>query len=95
MSTQIVHELAIVVGAEVAVLVWVVVAAAIAAVVDNADVVAIVTCWLAFDAVDVVVGAVVIAVRCLDVTVRGGVVILGNLCLLWLCYQGRITVSYS
>ena len=41
--------------------------------------------------------AVVIVVRCLafDVTVGGGVVVLGNLCLLRLRYRGRIAVSDS
>ena len=68
------------------------VAIAVAAVVDGAGVVA---CWLAFDAIVIVVGAVVIAVRCLDVTVKGGVVVLGNLRLLRLRYRGRIAVSNS
>ena len=95
MSTWIVCKLAIVIGAKVTGLAWVVVAVAIAAVVDNADVVAIVACWLAFNAVVIIVSAVVVAVCCLDVTVRGGVVILGNLCLLWLHHQHHITVSYS
>jgi len=89
-----VHELAIVADAEVLEVAWVgaAVAVAVAAVIDDADVVA---CWLAFDAAVVVVGAVVIAVRCLDVAVRGDVVILGNLRLLWLRYRGRIAVSNS
>ena len=88
------HELAIVADAEVLEVAWVgaAVAVAVAAVIDDADVVA---CWLAFDAAVVVVGAVVIAVRCLDVAVRGDVVILGNLRLLWLRYRGRIAVSNS
>ena len=64
----------------------------VAAVVDDADVVAH---WLAFNAVVVIVGAAVVAVCCLDVAVRGGVVVLGNLCLLWLCHRGHIAVSYS
>jgi len=99
--TQVVHKLAIVADAEVLEVAWVgaVVAVAVAAVVDDADVVAR---WLAFDAavvvvsaVVVIVGAVVIAVHCLDVAVRGDVVILGNLCLLRLHYQGRIAISNS
>jgi len=73
----------------------VVVAVAIAAVVNNADVIAIVAHWLAFDAVVVIASAVVITVRCLDVTVRGGVVVLGNLRLLWLHYWGCIAQSNS
>jgi len=93
---QIIHKLAVVVGAKVAGLARVVVAVAIAAaaIIDDAKVVAR---WLALDAVAVVVSAVVIAVRCLafDVAVGGGVVVLGNLCLLRLRYQGRIAVSDS
>jgi len=67
---------------------------AVAAVVGDANVV---VHWLAFDAAIVVVGAVVLTVHCLafDVAVRGVVVVLGNLHLLWLCYWGRIAVSYS
>jgi len=93
---RIIHKLAIVVGAKVAGLARVVVAVAIAAaaVVDDAEVV---IRWLALDAVAVIVGAVVIAMRCLafDVTVGGGVVVLGNLCLLRLRYRGRIAISDS
>jgi len=92
----IIHKLAIVVGAKVTGLarVVVVVAIAAAAVIDDTEVVAR---WLALDAVAIVVGAIVIAVRCLafDVAVGGGVVVLGNLCLLRLRYQGRIAVSDS
>jgi len=93
-STQIVHEVAFAAGAEVAVLacVGVAVVVAVAAVVDAAGVVA---CWLAFNAIVVVIGAVVIAVRGLDVAIRGGVVVLGNLCLLRLHYQGCIADSNS
>jgi len=69
--------------------VGVAVAIAVAAVVDGAGVV---VCWLAFNAIVIIVGAVVIAVCCLDVTVKGGVVVLGNLRLLRLCYRGRIAV---
>ena len=69
------------------------VAIAAAAVIDDTEVVAR---WLALDAVAIVVGAIVIAVRCLafDVAVGGGVVVLGNLCLLRLRYR-RIAVSDS
>jgi len=93
-STRIVHEVAFAAGAEVAVLacVGVAVVVAVAAVVDAAGVVAR---WLAFDAIVVVVGAVVIAVHGLDVTIRGGVVVLGNLRLLRLRYRGRIADSNS
>jgi len=110
-ATWIVHDVAIVVSAEVAVLAWVVVAVVIAADVENADVVAIVAHWLAFDAVVVivdvvarwlafdavvvVVGAVIVAVCCFDIAVGGGVVVVGNLRLLRLCYRGRIAVSNS
>jgi len=106
--TWVVHELAIVADAEVLEVAWVgaAVAVAVAAVIDDADVIAR---WLAFDAavvvvgavvvivsaVVVIVGAVVIAVRCLDVAVRGDVVILGNLRLLRLRYRGCIAVSNS
>ena len=93
-SARIVHKLSTVAGAEVAVLarVGAVVVVAVAAVVDAAGVVAH---WLAFDAIVVVVGAVVIAVRGLDVAIRGGVVVLGNLRLLRLRYWGRIADSNS
>jgi len=93
-SAWIVHELSAVAGAEVAVLAWVgaAVVVAVAAVVDAAGVVAR---WLAFDAIVVVVGAVVIAVRGLDVAIRGGVVVLGNLRLLRLHYWGCIANSNS
>jgi len=95
-SAWIVHEVAFAAGAKVTVLacvgVAVVVVVAVAAIVDATGVV---MCWLAFNAIVIVVGAVVIAVRCLDVAIRGGVVVLGNLHLLWLCYWGCIAVSNS
>jgi len=95
-SAWIVHKLAFAAGAEVAVLahVGVAVVVAVAAVVDATGVV---VCWLAFDAIVVVVSAVVLAVCCLafDVAVGGVVVILGNLRLLWLHYQGCIAISNS
>jgi len=93
-SARIVHELSAVAGAEVAVLAQVgaAVVVAVAAVVDATGVVAR---WLAFDAIVVVVSAVVIAVHGLDVAIRGGVVVLGNLRLLRLCYRGRIADSNS
>ena len=81
------YELAVVVGADV-----------VGLVVDNADVVAVVTRMLAFGAVVVVVGAVVVAVRCLafDVAVVGVVVVVaGDLRWLWLRHRGRIAVFYS
>ena len=95
---QIVHKLSAVAGVEVAVLacVGVVVADAIAvaAVVEDADVI---VHWLAFDPAVVVVGAVALAVRCLafDVAVGGVVAVLGNLHLLWLCCRGHIADYYS
>jgi len=58
-SARIVHELAIVVGAEVAGLEGVGIAAAVAVAVDDADVVAVVARWLAFG---VVAGVVVVVV---------------------------------
>ena len=72
----------------------VVVAIAVAAVADDANVIAR---WLAFDAAVVVVGAVVLAMCCLafDVAVGGVVVVLGNLRLLRLRYRGRIAISNS
>jgi len=98
-SAQIVHELAIVVGAEVTGLAWVgavvaVAMIAVAAVVDDANVVAR---RLAFDAVVIVVSAVVIALCRLafDVAVRGVVVAVGDLRLLWLRYQGCIAACNS
>jgi len=98
-SARIVHELAVVVGAEVAGLAWVgavvaVAMIAVAAVVDDANVVAR---RLAFDAVVVVVGAVVVALCRLafDVAVGGVVVAVGDLRLLWLRYQGRIAACNS
>ena len=91
-AARVVHKVAFAAGAKVAVLAWVGAAVAVAAIVDAAGVVAR---WLAFNAIVVVVGAVVIAVRCLDVAIRGGVVVLGNLCLLRLRYRGRIAVSNS
>jgi len=56
---RIVHKLAVVVGAEVAGLAWVVVVVVVAAVVGDADVVAVVAHWLAFG---VVAGVVVVVV---------------------------------
>jgi len=98
-SARIVHELAVVVGAEVAglALVGAVVAfamIAVAAVVDDANVVAR---RLAFDAVVIVVGTVVVALCRLafDVAVGGVVVAVGDLRLLWLRYQGRIAACNS
>jgi len=55
----IVHKLAVVVGAEVTGLAWVVVVVAVAAVVGDADIVAVVVRWLAFG---VVAGVVVVVV---------------------------------
>ena len=78
-SAQIIYELAIVVGAEVAVLAYVgvvvadAIAVVVAAIVNDADVVAH---WLAFDVVRVVVVA-------------------GDLRWLWLRYWGCIAVSNS
>ena len=72
----------------------VVVVIVVATVANDADIIA---CWLAFDAAVIAVGAVVLAVCCLtfDVAVGGVVVVLGNLCLLQLHYQGCIAVSNS
>jgi len=78
-STRIVHELAVVVGAEVAGLEGVGIAAAVAVAVDDVgDVVAVVACWLAFG---VLAGVVVVVV--------------GNLCWFGLRCQGRIADYYS
>jgi len=91
-----VHELAIIADAEVLEVAWVVVAVAIAvaAVADDADIIA---CWLAFNAAVIVVGAVVLAMRCLafDVALRGVVVVSGNLHLLWLHCRGHMANYYS
>jgi len=79
-SAQIVHEVVFAAGAKVVVLacVGVAVAIAVAAVVDDASVI---VRWLAFDAIVIVVGAVVIA-ECLlafvDVAVGAVVVIVGR-----------------
>ena len=90
MSARIVHEVTFAAGAEVTVPACVSVAVAIA-------VAAVIARWLALDAIVVVVGAVVIAEHFLafGVTVGAVVVVLGNLCLLWLRYRGHIAVSYS
>ena len=69
----------------------VVVAVAVAAVVDGADVIAR---WLSFDAVVVAVGTVVACYPAFgDVWLV--VVAVGDLRLLWLCFRDRIAVSYS
>jgi len=56
---RIVHKLAVVVGAEVAGLAWVVVVVVVAAVVGDANVVAVIARWLAFG---VIAGVVVVVV---------------------------------
>jgi len=78
-SAQIVHELAIVVGAEVAGLEGVGIAAAVAVAVDDvgdADDVATVARWIVFDAVGVVVVA-------------------GDSRWLWLLDRAHIAISYA
>jgi len=90
----VMHKLAIVTDAEVLEVAWVG-AAVVVAVVAIIDTASVITHWLAFDAIVVVVGAAVIAVHGLDVAIRGGVVILGNLRLLQLHYQGHIANSNS
>ena len=100
MSAQIVHEVAFAAGAKVTVLAYVgvAVAIAVAAVIDDAGVINVIARWPAFNAIVIVVGAVVIAERLLafvDVAVGAVVVIVGNLCLLWLHYWYCIAISYS
>jgi len=77
-STQIIHELAVVVGAKVAGLEGVGIVAAVAVAVDDvgdADDIATIAHWIVFDAVRVVV-----------------VVVAGDLCWLWLRYRACVTV---
>ena len=100
MSAQIVHEVAFAAGAKVTVLAYVgvAVAIAVAAIIDDASVINVIARWPAFNAIVIVVGAVVIAERLLafvDVAVGAVVVIVGNLCLLWLRYWYCIAISYS